>query len=168
MKAENERIFLLDKIASLERENLMRESYSKRLNILVHELEETNGDENKEQTRTIFERFFNDALEIEPGSIDIVDLRSLPSKAKPKVVGKSKNTRPIIVKVMTAFDKDKIYENVKKLKQYNDESNSTVYITDHLPKIFYKQKRSLSQKFKEARKTNRYDGALMMVSIAYT
>jgi len=100
LKAENERIFHSDKIASFERENLMRESYSKRLNILVHGLEETDGDENKKETKAIFENFLNDELEIESGSIDIVDLHCLSRKAKPKVVGKSNNTRPIIVKIV--------------------------------------------------------------------
>jgi len=70
----------------------MCKSYSKHLNILVHGLEETDGDENKEQTKAILVSFLNDAHKIEPGSIDIVDLHSLHRKAKPKVVGNSNNT----------------------------------------------------------------------------
>ena len=42
---------LLTRIAHLEIENLMRESYDKRLNLLVHGVEETEGNDTKNQTK---------------------------------------------------------------------------------------------------------------------
>jgi len=49
---------LLQKIANLEKENIMRESYDKCLNLLVHGLKETEN-ETKQQTKTTFENFLS-------------------------------------------------------------------------------------------------------------
>ena len=47
---------LLQKIANLERDNVMRESYNKRLNILVHEMK-VSKNEMKRQTKRTLETF---------------------------------------------------------------------------------------------------------------
>ena len=69
---------LLTRIAHLEVENLMRESYNKGLNLLVHGLEETEGNETKNQTKAIFDKFLTKVLGLAPDDIDIVDLHRLP------------------------------------------------------------------------------------------
>ena len=97
---------LLTKIAYLEVENLMRESYDKRLNLLVHGLEETEGNETKNQTKAIFDKFLTKALGLVPDDIDIVDLHRLPQHPIRRE-GKRMN-RPIILKVLTTFDKELI------------------------------------------------------------
>ena len=50
---------VLTRITHLEVENLMRESYDKRLNLLVYGLEETEGNETKNQTKAIFDKFLH-------------------------------------------------------------------------------------------------------------
>ena len=50
------------RITRLEKDEVMRESYSKRLNILVHGLKEQGNDETKEQAKALFENFLNEAL----------------------------------------------------------------------------------------------------------
>ena len=57
----------------------MRDSYSKRLNILFHGVEETEGsNETKEQTKTAFENLLKDAFELESDAVEIVDIHRLP------------------------------------------------------------------------------------------
>ena len=69
---------LLTRIAYLEVENLMRESYDKQLNFLVHGLEETEGNETKNQTKTICDKILAKVLGLAPDDIDIMDLHRLP------------------------------------------------------------------------------------------
>ena len=91
----------------------MRESYDKRFNILIHGLDEIEH-ETKPITKAIFETFLTEALGLEPDAVRIADLHRIPQHPVTKA-GK-KVTRPIIVKVLTAFDKSIIYENVNNLK----------------------------------------------------
>ena len=129
------------RIRRLEKDEVMRESYSKRLNILVHGLKEQGNDETKEQAKALLENFLNEALEITLDSIKIVDLHRLPPRTICKA-GKA-ITRPIIVNLLAKFDKDKIFKNINRLKQYNNQTKSRLFITDHLPKLFYNQKKKL-------------------------
>ena len=156
--AEVKNNVLLQKIKSIKHENVMRESYDKQFNILIHGLDEIEH-ETKPQTKAIFETFLMEALGLEPDAVRIVDLHRFPQHPVTKA-GK-KVTRPIIVKVLTAFDKSIICENVN-LKAYNDGKENTAFITDHLPKLFYKQKQMLMPDFKAAKGKKRtwgtYDG----------
>ena len=64
-----------------ERENLSREAYSKRFNLLVHGLEEdqTNPWKNRTVTENLLKKFFIQGLKLEnPEQINIVDLHRLP------------------------------------------------------------------------------------------
>ena len=65
------------RIRRLEKEKVMRVSYSKRLNILVQGLKEQENDETKEQAKTLFDNFLSEALEITLDFIKIVDLHRL-------------------------------------------------------------------------------------------
>ena len=86
-----------------------------------------------------------DDLELDPDAIKVADVHRLPQRPLNKA-GNMK-TRPIIFKVSTVFKNDIIYENMSKLKNYNDDRASTVFITEHLPKLFYKQKQLLIMDF---------------------
>ena len=142
----------------------MRDSYSKRLNILFHGAEETVGsNETKEQTKTAFEILLKDAFELESDAIEIVDVHRLlqyPIKKQGKFV-----VIPIIAKVLTTFDKDLIFKNISKLKEYNENRGSEIFVTDHLPQLFYKQKKYHMSQFKQAQRREKeterwgvYDG----------
>ena len=115
---------LLTRIAHLEVENLMRESYDKRLNLLVHGVEETEGNDTKNQTKAIFDKFLTKVLGLAPDDIDIVDLHCLPQHTIRRD-GKKMN-RSIIFKVLTTFDKELIYQNIAKLKKFNEDRDSKV------------------------------------------
>ena len=87
----------------------MRESYSKRLNLLIHGLEERKIEiETKQQTKSIFKTFLTETFELEINAVNIVDLHRLPQHPIKK--NGLRINRPIIVKVLTTFDKDIILQ----------------------------------------------------------
>ena len=72
---------------------------------MVHGLKEQGNDETKEQAKALFENFLNEVLEITLDSIKIVDLHRLRQHTIHKA--RKAITRPIIVKLLTKFDKAK-------------------------------------------------------------
>ena len=146
-------------IESVYEENLMKETYDKRLNSLIHGLEEseTNAWETKDQTTKIFHDFLTKGLQIDPTSMNIIDIHRLPQR--PIFVNKAKKNRAIIIKLSTAMERKRIFSSLKHLKKFNEErsaSNSpSIYVTEHLPKEFQIPKKSLMPQFKEARKLNK-------------
>ena len=140
-------------------ENLMKEMYDKRLNLLIHDIEESVAStwESKEQTIQIFQEFLSQGLSIDPKSMNIIDIHCLPQR--PVFVNGAKKTRPIIVKLSTIEERKRIFSSLKNLKNFNKvrkESNTLpVYVTEHLPKDFQNQKKRLMPQFKEARKLNK-------------
>ena len=63
-------------------ENLMKEMYDKRLNLLIHGLEESAAStwETKEQTTQIFHEFLSKGLDINSNSMNIIDIHRLPQR----------------------------------------------------------------------------------------
>ena len=97
---------------------VMKDSYSKRLIVLIHGLKEApakpeeNLGESQADTLMIFRRFLFEGLQIvEPSSISLVDIHRLPQRPSPVEFGKTK-ARPIIVKLTTQDDKDRIYQSL--------------------------------------------------------
>ena len=91
-------------------------------------------------------------MQLDPNAIKLVDVHRLPQSPLKKAGNANMKIRPIIFKVSMVFEKDIISENMSKLKNYNNDRASTVFITEHLPKLFYKQKQLLMQQFKDAKK----------------
>ena len=138
------------------------------MNSLVCGLEETEGNKTKNQTKAIFDKFLTKALGLAPDDIDVVDLHRLPQHPIRRE-GRKMN-RLIIFKVLTTFDKEFIYQNIAKLKEFNEDGDSTVFVTDHLPKFFYNQKKVLLPELHAAKrdKKNRFVGALLRVNTVCT
>ena len=92
-----------------EKEALMRGSYDKRVNLLIHGLGEGKDNvwETKVQTREIFDSFLSEALEIDPATIPLVDVHRLPQQHPVKRRGVTINRR-IIIKLTNALDKQTI------------------------------------------------------------
>ena len=145
---------LKQRVAKLERDSVMLESYDKRLNVLIHGLKETER-ESKQQSKIIFEAFLKEALNLERDSIKIIDLHRLPQGAVKKA--DKKVIRPIIIKLLSGYDKDKLYENISKLKAYNKNRATPIFITEHLPKIFYNHKKLLILQFQAAKRDGKTD-----------
>ena len=76
-------------IDSVYEEKLMKETYDKRLNLLIHGLEES---ETNDQTTKIFHDFLTEGLQIDPTSMNIIDIHRLPQK--PIFVNKAKKIVP--------------------------------------------------------------------------
>ena len=155
---------LLARVESLEKQDLNREAYSKRMNLLIHGLDEKVW-ETKAETRNILTKFMDDGLKIDSSKISVLDIHRLPQH--PITKHGKKVARPIIIKVASSHDKYLIMSNLGNLKAYNESQKlkanestescdlqirkTPVFITEHLPKQFYNQKKRLMPKFKEAR-----------------
>ena len=124
----------------------MKEGYSKRLNTLIHGSPENKKSslEKREITLEIYKKIFKNGLQIQgPSEIRIADIQ-----------------------LTSAIDELKIFRLTKHLEEYNDSNcnassssgsqstERTVYITDHLPGIFFLQKQQLIKDFKAARKAD--------------
>ena len=78
-----ERLRKLEKLQiDAEKAALMQDSYNKRLNILIHGVEENERSvwENHEETLQKFENFLTKALDIDPDNVEIADVQHLPQK----------------------------------------------------------------------------------------
>ena len=153
----SKRIEKLEKLQlDAQKEALMQESYNKRLNILIHGVEEDRNCawETHENTLKKFDDFLTTALKIDSDDINVVDIHRLPQTPL-RIRGKKVN-RPIIVKLDSMMEKSKIFRNLKRLKSYNDlrklDNKSSIFVTDHLPKVFLEQKKLLMPQFKEAKR----------------
>ena len=92
-----------------------------------------------------------------PSQITLADYHRLPQQ--PTYKNKVKINRPIVIKVTNASDKNLIFSNLKNLKAHNDrrrlQSLRSQYVTEHLPKSFQEERKSLLPAFKEARSQNK-------------
>ena len=162
-----------------KKEELLRELYSKRLNILIHGLDESKEAwETTAQTKTVLTKFFTEGLEIDLNSLSLVDCHRLPQR--PIFKEGQKITRPIILKLANAFDKRFIFKAASKLKNYNmqdsghslssnEKTNKSVYITEHLPHVLYQQKKNFYLYSKRQKiKKNLLSGPLLMAFIVCT
>ena len=148
---------MLEKFQSdTEKAALMQESYSKRMNILIHVIEEDNNSvwESHKQTTERFENFLEDALKMNPDNIEVVDIHRLPQQ--PIFEKGIKVNRAIIVKLTNAIDKSTIFGNLKLPKDLDNaqklKNKPFIYITDHLPRTFLQQKKMLLPDFKHAKR----------------
>ena len=159
VKQLSQKIILFEEFQSnCEKALLMKESYDKRLNILIHGIQEDNNNVWEKRVKTIekFQDFLKNGLKINPNEIKLSDILQQPI---------TKNGRPvhqlIIVKLLTIHDKNLIFKSAKNLGQYNamcKESGSTnlnTYITDHLPAKFQEQQKLLLSYYKEAKKNKK-------------
>ena len=130
-------------------EDLMRKSYSKRLNLSIHGLDETKEAwETKTQTKSTLAKFFQEGLDLDLNLISLFDCHRLTQ-------------RPII-KQTNAFDKSVIFNSASNMKKYNQQLSSSsatngrnrksVYISEHLPQQLYHQKKKLLPLFKKGKK----------------
>ena len=117
-----DRVNCLEKIVEDARKALRQESYNKRLDLLVHGVKELPNTvwENKLQTQMKLYEVFKGGLDIDLNSIKLVDIHRLPQR--PIYDNQHKRiTRPIIIKLQNALDKDRIMRNLGKLKMYNSQ-----------------------------------------------
>ena len=112
---------LEDKNKYLETSAIMKEFYEKRLNIVIHGIPENSDSVWEAPTETLgrIHNFMNDRLKIsDPMAIQSADYPRLPQRLLFKN-GKRLN-RSIIMKLTNAADKRHIFNNLKKLKSYNE------------------------------------------------
>ena len=162
IKQLNQKIISFEEFQlNYEKAVLMKESYDKRLNILIHGILEDNNNvwEKREKTIKKFQDFLKNGLKINLTEIKLSDIHRIPQQ--PITKNGRPVHRPIIVKLLTIHDKNLIFKSAKNLSQYNamrKESGSTnlnIYITDHLPAKFQEQRKLLIRHYKEAKKNKK-------------
>ena len=84
---------------------IANEAYSKRLNLLIHGLDESEIWEKKETTLLIFKNFLQEGLNLNLQDTNIIDLHRIPHRPISKQ-GK-RLIRPIINKLSNVFEKQK-------------------------------------------------------------
>ena len=167
-KAESSELEILQaKLATIEesikeheRTAVMQESYEKRINILIHGIPEPNNSvwEIPIQTLGAIQSFMKDGLLIsDPLTIPLADYHRLPQR--PEFRDGRKITRLIIIKLTNAPHEKRIFSSLKNLKDYSErrrtQNQSTVYVTDHLPKSFLEERKLLLPQFRKARRLNK-------------
>jgi len=126
--------------------------------LIIHGLEENKNKpwETREETEAIFAKFLFEGLGIKSKDVILADIHRLPQQ--PIFNGSVKINRPIIFKLTSTFDKHAIMSRLKQLKNYysqlkeNNPSAPYVYLSEHLPKEFYEQKKRLLPLYKNAKK----------------
>ena len=149
--------------ANAKQDEVAREAYSKRLNLLIHGIEESLEEiwETKQSTLEKFDRFLENGLKISRSQIKVIDIHRLPQR--PLFKQGYQVCRSIIVILGSVFDKQLILSSCKNLKAYNGnlfhdgkltngKQSRTIYVTEHLPKTFVNQKKLLLPSFNKARK----------------
>ena len=136
----------------------MQESYNKRLNMLIHGIEEDEDSVSKSHQKTLekFDEFLKNALEMDADDIEVADIHRFPQT--PQSRKGVRVNRPVIVKLSHAMDKKQFFSNLKRLKSFNTmkrtANKSTIFVTEHLPKVFLQQKKLLIAK-ENKQKTSR-------------
>ena len=131
--------------------NLAQERYSKRMNVLIHGIEEQPR-ENKEQTNKIVCNFLKEVLHCK--DIKLIDYHRM-SSASTKIDSRRSTWRPIICKVSTIEEKCRVFSSLVVLKDYNKNNNSRIFRTNHLPKPIYLKKKRLIPIAKKAKALNK-------------
>ena len=92
---------------------LQQESCNKRLNSLIHGVEEEKELvwEDKTQTLVKLNKFLKEGLQIELSSLQLVDMHRLPQRLL--IIRGKRVTRSIIIKLTNASDKHRIMSNLK-------------------------------------------------------
>ena len=91
-----------------------------------------------------------EGLKIQDASaVGLVDIHRLPQHRVYK--NGKKVSRSMIVKLDSAFSKRTIFKSLNHLKEYNEDPEKNVYVTEHLSKPFYEEKRRLLPYFKQTR-----------------
>ena len=135
---------------AVRKQFLLNELYSKRFNIIIYNIPEAEAWETKEETLKKIIIVLKDGLKIENAEVEIkiLDCHRLPQHPLPvkdkdsqqhnlrnRTIGgevKNQKIRPIIFKVESAFDLQKIWSNISHLKVYN-----AVLAKGKRPKIFF-------------------------------
>ena len=144
LKAKHEE---LDGVLSEVRKTQILSDYnSRQYNILIRNMTEFEAKEDMKKTLEYVRMVLNNVLKVpDANNIVIRDCHRLPS---------SKGRRPIIFKLNSMFDKQRIWNCIFKLQEYNEgqDDNNKLYIEmNHLPSKLQNDKKSLLNDFRTAR-----------------
>ena len=130
----------------------LSELYSKKQNLIINGIPESNQNESKEETLQIVKKFLIQQLKINQ-NITLIDAHRLKAKKfdtnKPATRSTSQD-RPIIIRLSNLFDKDLILRSLKNLKP-TDSNKQKIFVNQHLPASMFKQKKKLNEQYRKAK-----------------
>ena len=138
--------------------NLVQEHYSKRINVLIYDIEKQPR-ENKEQTNKIVCNFLKEVLHCK--DIKLIDCHRI-SSASTIIDSRRSTPRPIICKISTIEEKSRIFSSLVVLKDYNKNNNSGIVLSNHLPKLIYLKKKRLNPIAKKAKASDKTVNGLLL------
>ena len=156
---------LKKEMATLQENNrkndLIKEYRSKMQNIIVGGFHDANVWEETADTLDYVNTLLFDILKVPNAhNIEILACHRLPRKpyeVKTRAQQLNLKKRPIIFKVAGENAKQRIFDQLKELKNYNKDKSDgeRIYIDNQLPKAFSEQKKALLEDFKTARSNKR-------------
>ena len=129
---------------------IMAEFKSKELNVLLNNIPQDDDEEDMNVSLEKAKTFLKEVLKIDE-DVGITHAHRLPK-------GGSVNCRPLIIKVASMFEKEKLWKKIRNVGTYNDgkESAEKRYVEMlHLPKKLFKDKMSLKNDFKKHKDNGR-------------
>ena len=137
----------------------LNEYYSKRYNLLIMGINDAETKESKLETLKLARSFLRDTLEIsDAADIQILDCHRLPQFISEKrslrsTANEPSKPRPVIIKLASILDKNLIFKHTTNLKNANKarEKGLKYYVSEHLPKRMFEQKKSLMEEFYKAK-----------------
>ena len=140
---------LLEKVDNLQKKVLFSELKSKKQNVIVFKMPQTDVNEKPEDSMLKVDTFLYNILQI-PNNITILEAHRLRRKDKNK-----KGPLPLIFKLLHVGDKSLMKQNLKNLSEYNEGKEKSEVVSvefDHYPEVFKQHKDLLKDAFYKAKK----------------
>ena len=150
-----------DRVEENRKVAIRRDLHDKMNNILMYGVCDTHAWESKDISKKYVKQFLNEALKVDDvDSIEFDDVPRLPQNpssnfrndghryATRRNTSATLKPRPIIFRVKSRLDFNRIWDNVANLKAYNDaakedESMPSIYISRHLPQVLQDERKLL-------------------------
>ena len=142
---ENMKSKMQSEIKKTKSAGIMAEYKSKELNVILSNVPQESLQEDMKESFNKVKAVIKDVLLVD--DIEITHAHRLPK-------GGSATSRPLIFKVKSMLEKDKLWQNIKNVVKYNDGKsvNDKRYVEmQHLPKKLFVDKMTLKADFKQAK-----------------
>ena len=155
VEKKNEKLTLLEKkykdaIERTKIAGVMTEFKSRELNVIINNVAQTDEEEKSTDSLAKAQSVIRDVLKVEE-SVEITHAHRLPK-------GGSALRRPLIIKVASMFEKDKLWSKIKNVQLFNDgkEKEDKIYVEMvHLPNKLFIDKMSLKDDFKRKKRAGK-------------
>ena len=129
-------------IAKTKRVGVMSEFKSKELNVIFEKIPQEDAKETMQESLKKVKQVIKDVLKVKE-EVNITHAHRLPS-------GGTADSKPLIIKLASMMEKDKLWKNIGNVSKFNEDKEATEkrYVEmNHLPKKLFLDKMSLKKDF---------------------